>query len=134
MKESILDTDILSYYLKGDQHVVEKVERYLIRFSHLKFSLITYFEILNGLLIKDAANQMRQFEMFCAQNQIVGTSIDTMRIAASISSRLKRVGLPLDNQDVFIAATAIEHGLVLVTNNTKHFSRIENLEIENWKK
>jgi tRNA(fMet)-specific endonuclease VapC len=40
----------------------------------------------------------------------------------------------IDNQDILIAGIAIESDLVLVTNNERHFNRISNLTIENWKK
>jgi tRNA(fMet)-specific endonuclease VapC len=40
----------------------------------------------------------------------------------------------IDNQDILIAGIALENNLVLVTNNEKHFARIPNLIIENWKK
>ena len=36
--------------------------------------------------------------------------------------------------DILIAATALEHNLICVTNNIGEFSRISNLQIEDWKK
>lgn len=33
---------------------------------------------------------------------------------------------------MFIAVTALEHGFVLITNNTKHFARFENIKMEDW--
>ena len=45
---------------------------------------------------------------------------------------LSKSGKLIDDMDMLIAATAITHNLILVTNNAKHFSRIKGLEIENW--
>lgn len=47
---------------------------------------------------------------------------------------LESRGQKIGDMDMFIAATALEKGLVLVTGNTDHFSRIEGLKIENWMK
>jgi len=51
---------------------------------------------------------------------------------AKIKARLKSEGKILDDFDVLIAATAIVNNCMLVTNNTKHFKRINGLTIENW--
>ena len=47
---------------------------------------------------------------------------------------LEQRGLKIGDMDMFIAATAIEEELILVTGNTNHFSRISGLKIENWMK
>ena len=46
---------------------------------------------------------------------------------------LEHVGKRVDQFDLLIGATAIHHGLTLVTSNTKHFERIEGITIENWR-
>ena len=45
---------------------------------------------------------------------------------------LERRGLPLDDPDVLIAATALRHNYVLVSRNVRHFDRISGLRLENW--
>lgn len=42
------------------------------------------------------------------------------------------MGQLLDDFDILIAATALEHGLIMVTNNTKHFNRFPDLQLEDW--
>ena len=49
-------------------------------------------------------------------------------------ARLYRVGLPLPDFDLLIGATAIHHNLTLVTNNTKHFARLNGIVLEDWSK
>lgn len=51
---------------------------------------------------------------------------------ADEKARLQRLGTPIDDFDLLIGATAVTHGLVMVTNNIKHFKRIENIVIEDW--
>lgn len=70
MKESILDTDILSEFLRGNPKVIANVYQYLEKFSFMNLSIITYYEILNGLLYKDAKKQLKQFEEFVSLNKV----------------------------------------------------------------
>lgn len=51
---TLIDTDILSYYFKGDQDVVEQLSGYLDVYKIVEISLITYYEITSGLLAKNA--------------------------------------------------------------------------------
>jgi predicted nucleic acid-binding protein len=49
-----------------------------------------------------------------------------------LKSDLEFKGTPLDDFDLIIAASALTSNLTLVTNNQKHFSRIEGLKLDNW--
>jgi len=51
---------------------------------------------------------------------------------ASEKARLWSIGQKIADFDLLIGATAVYHGLVLVTNNTKHFERMQSLRLENW--
>ena len=50
-----------------------------------------------------------------------------------LKATLEKSGAPLDDFDVIIASCAQAHNLILVTNNIRHFSRIEDLKLTNWK-
>lgn len=52
---------------------------------------------------------------------------------AAIRSRLEKDGKRIGQNDTLIAATAIAHGATLVTGNVREFSRVPNLEVENWR-
>ena len=49
-----------------------------------------------------------------------------------LKAELEGAGAIIDDADLFIAACARAHGLILVTNNMKHFKRIKGLKLENW--
>jgi len=49
MKRGLLDTNILSYYLRGVPAVVERAREYLSFFGALEFSIVSYYEVLRGL-------------------------------------------------------------------------------------
>jgi len=55
-----------------------------------------------------------------------------IRRFATEKARLWNIGQKLADFDLLIGATAVYHGLVLVTNNTKHFERMQSLQLENW--
>ncbi len=50
MKPSMLDTDILSEFLRGNSKVIAKVDEHLKEYGYINLSIITYYEILNRLL------------------------------------------------------------------------------------
>jgi predicted nucleic acid-binding protein len=134
MKQSILDTDILSEFLRGNLKVVSKVEEHLKEFGFINLSIITYYEILNGLLYKDARKQMDSFEEFVGLNKVLPLTMRTVRISASIQAELRKKGTEIGHTDTLISGIAIASELQLITNNTNHFKRIKGLELANWSK
>ena len=134
MKPAMLDTDILSEFLRGNRKVVGKVDEYLHEYSFINLSIITYYEILNGLLYKDAKKQLSKFEEFIELNKVIPLTLRTVKIAATIQADLRKKGTEIGHTDTLIAGIAISNDFQLITNNTEHFKRIKNLEIANWKK
>ena len=134
MKPSLVDTDILSEFLKGNSKVISKVDEYLRKYGAINLSIITYYEILNGLLYKDARNQLSRFEQFVELNNVIPLTLQTTKIAAEIQADLRKKGTEIGHTDTLIAGIAIANEFQLVTNNTNHFNRIEKLELINWSK
>ena len=134
MKQSIVDTDILSEFLRGNPKVIAKVDEHLKEFGFISLSIITYYEILNGLLYKDAKKQMSKFEEFVSLNKVVPLTVRTVKISAKIQADLRKKGTVIGHTDTLIAGVAMASELQLVTNNTDHFKRIKGLEIANWTK
>jgi predicted nucleic acid-binding protein len=52
--------------------------------------------------------------------------------AAEIGAALRRRGETVETTDLFIAATALVHGLIVATRNVRHFNRVPGLVVENW--
>ena len=134
MKPSMLDTDILSEFLRGNQKVINKVDEHLKEYGFINLSIITYYEILNGLLYKDAKKQLTKFEEFIALNKIIPLTVRTAKSAAIIQADLRKKGTVIGHTDTLIAGIAITGKFQLITNNTDHFKRIKGLEIANWTK
>lgn len=132
MKKRLLDSDTLSYLIKGEVKPLRQLETYAQFFTQVTFSVVTYYELRRGLLYRDAYQQITQFEELAADSEIVPISIDVAQEAASLYAHLRASGQLLPDADLLIAATALDHDLVLVTNNTQHFERVPQLETENW--
>jgi tRNA(fMet)-specific endonuclease VapC len=132
--ESLVDTDILSFYFKGDQKVVNKFNDYLREFDVINISIITYYEILGGLKFKNAERQIKEFEEFIANNTIIHISEESAKISGDVYADLRLKGITIGTSDILIAGIAIENELTLITNNERHYESIKGLKIENWKK
>jgi len=132
MKRSTLDTNIITAFLKKDFRVVRRVSDYLEYFDRLTINIISYYEILRGL--KDLGNEekLRRFEEFVQENELVAIRKETVVKAAEIYAYLKKQGKLIEDADILMASIAIVEDLVLITNNIKHFERIESLATENW--
>ena len=133
MDRVLIDTDILSYYFKGDKVVIKNFELYLQQHDLIEISIITYYEISGGLLAKNALKQLIVFEDFVLDNLVIPMTDNSARISAELYSTLRQSGKIVDDIDLLIAGIAIDNDLTLVTNNESHFNRIPGLKIYNWK-
>ena len=134
MKAAIVDTDTISYFFRGNADVATKLDEYLVEHGFVYISVVTYYEILNGLYFKDAKNQLAQFEKFVSLNKLLQLTAEIAKESAEIYADLRAKGQPVGHNDTLIAGTAIVHDLTLITNNTRHFSRISGLHLDNWAK
>ena len=132
MEPVLIDTDIISFFLRNNENVVNHFSEYLFEFERINFSIITYYEILSGLKFKDARKQMNAFLKFSEYNSIIPITKDSMELSADIYADLRKKGVLIDDIDILIAGIALANNLILVTHNTSHFSRIDGLEIQDW--
>jgi len=121
MKPSLVDTDILSEFLRGNPKVVTKFDEHLSRFGAINMSIITYYEILNGLLYKDAKKQLKKFNEFVELNKILPLTLQAAKAAAEIQADLRKKGKEIGHTDTLIAGIALINHFQMVTNNTVHF-------------
>ncbi len=120
----LLDTDILSAVMRKDPTAMGHARSYLASYNRLTFSLITRYEVLRGLLAKQAAAQLLAFNRFCQVSDILLLTDSIVVRAAEIYADLQQRGQLIGDADILIAATALEHGMTVATNNEAHFERI----------
>jgi len=95
-------------------------------------SVITYYEVCNGLYYKDAQRQLERFKDFASYCTILPLTQEIADVAAQIFADLRKAGKTVGHTDILIAGTAIFHNLQLITNNTKHYQDVSNLDLDNW--
>ena len=132
MAHLVLDTDILSAVMKKNPVVIPKARSYLAEHGQFTLSILTRYEILRGLKAKGAAKQAIAFDRFCATNVVLPLTDEVVVKAAEIYAELSGRGALIGDADILIAASALVHGLGVLTNNEDHFRRITNLQVENW--
>lgn len=128
----LLDTNILSYILRKNVIIDNKLRQVTRNGNQVFLSCITYYEVKRGLLAVNAARQLANFQQFCTDYEVLFLDdIDIIEQACKIHANLKIKGRPIQDADVLIAATAITRGLVLVSNDSD-LLRVEGLSLENW--
>jgi tRNA(fMet)-specific endonuclease VapC len=129
---ALLDTDILSAVMRQHPTALARAQVYLAVHHRLTFSIITRYEILRGLHAKRATGQLAAFDRLCDVSTILPLTDGIVVRAAIIYADLYQRGALIGDADILIAATGLEHGLTIVTNNQHHYQRISGLQIENW--
>jgi tRNA(fMet)-specific endonuclease VapC len=96
----------------------------------LALSVMTYGEIYEGIYFaRDPRAAEAGFRLFLRGVDVLPLGRTILRRFARIRGDLRRQGLLLGDPDLLIAATAIHHGLTLVTRNRQHFQRVPGLAL-----
>lgn len=129
MNKALIDTDIFSELGKGiDPNVTGNGKTYRRSHGHYTISTITVMEIVSGLQRTQSARRLQTFLASIAAEEILPFDEPAAELAGRISGDLERIGQPIGTADPMIAAIALHHGLELVTGNTAHFQRIQQLD------
>jgi len=126
-----LDTNIVTAILKKNNALQE---RCLARRNDIIIPAIVYYETKRGLIDCKARNKLLDFNKLCNVFSVDSIRNATLNKATEIYVTLKQSGKLIDDGDIFIAASCIVHGYTLITDNTRHFERIAELQYENWLK
>jgi tRNA(fMet)-specific endonuclease VapC len=128
----VLDSNIVSFYIRQNQQIIEKVRDTFLAGHEVLIGPIAYYEVKRGLLAIKAEKQLMEFTALCkimGVGQLDNTLLD---FAAEIYRELREKRQTVEDADILTAAFCIEHGFTLVTHNTKHFQAITNLHHCDW--
>jgi len=130
MPRFMLDADTVSYAIRGEGHVAPRLLEH--QPSELCLSSITLAELRFGAEAKRSQKLKRAIRSFVKDIAVVPFDESAADRFALVAALLARRGEPIGAFDTLMAAHALSLGLVVVTNNTKHFNRVPELRVENW--
>lgn len=128
----LLDTDTCIYISKYRPPEVRQRMDAMPRGS-VAMSVITFGELRLGAERSSQRERVLQIlEAMARSIPVLSLSRGASEHYGAIRAGLKRTGQMIGDNDLWIAAHALAEDLVLVTNNTREFSRVPDLRIENW--
>ncbi len=138
MNKALLDTDIYSEVLKAkNPTVAQNAAAYRQQHGVYTVSVITVMEVVQGFHRVQNARRLLNFLNAVAQEEVIVFDQPAAELAGRISGDLDRTGQIIGLAEPMITAVALEHGLKLVTGNTAHFQRIQQLGyplvLANWR-
>jgi len=126
----LLDTNICIYYMKGLYDLDKKLEK--VGSENCYISEITLAELKYGVSNSIQKNKNKQvLEDFINGIKLIPI-YNSLDLYAEEKTRLRKSGFAIDEFDLLIGVTAVSNNMILITNNTKHFKRINNIELLNW--
>ena len=128
----LLDTDIIIYLLNDTfssiRNKINSIPNDEIYLSSITIGELYFGAYYSSQLIKN----IELLNEFTSELNILYFDTECGKIFGKIKADLKRKGEIINDSDLFIASIAIHNKMRLVTNNDRHFRRIEDLKIENW--
>lgn len=127
----MLDTNICSFIMREQPiSLLGKLQKCVMNHDTIVISAITYSEMRFGAI---GNKHNRLVDAFCERvDAILAWDKAAVDATTVIKKCLSDVGLPIGNNDSAIAGHAVAVNAILVTNNTREFSRVEGLKIEDW--
>ncbi len=123
----ILDTDVLIWYMKGNEKAYKAVENTKIFF----LSVVTYMELVQGMRNKKELNELRKALHFW-NSKILYIS-EEISIKAMFFVEQHYLSHSVQLADALIAATAVTYGLPIHTGNDKHYKVLKDVQIKKFR-
>jgi tRNA(fMet)-specific endonuclease VapC len=127
----MLDTNVVSALMRGHAGIDERLLR--LDPNDWCISAVTHSEICYGLALRPEVSRLaRAAEQFFAVAVTAAWDAAAATAHGALRARLRTQGTPIGDFDEMIAGHALALRAVLVTDNLKHFDRVEGLAMENW--
>lgn len=124
----LLDTNIISALLKGETSIADEIDKA----SQIFLSATVIGELFYGAQYSiQIESNIRNIKKLVLRYEVLNIDAETSAIYGIIKATLRRNGTPIPENDIWIAATAIQHKLALSTRD-KHFNQIKDLNVLAW--
>jgi tRNA(fMet)-specific endonuclease VapC len=116
--------------MKGKYRLDKKIEE--VKPENCLISEITLAELKFGVEHSEMKEKNRKVLATFLEGISILPIFSSLDIYAKEKSRLRKMGMTINDFDLLIGATSTTHGLIMVTNNTDEFKRIEGIELIDW--
>ncbi len=123
----IIDTDVLIWYMKGNQKAYKTIEDS----KHFSISVVTYMELIQGMRDKNELNNLRRALSAWKVNILYISEEISVKAMFFVEQHFLRHSIHL--VDALIGATAISHGLPIITGNDKHYKILKDIQIKKFR-
>lgn len=124
----LLDTNVVSYLLKGDTRAVDYAP--FLEGNRLAISFMIVAELFEWAAVRRWRQpRLMQLEQALANYVVIPTDIALCRSWGRLRAQQRFAGATIASQDAWIAATAPHHSLPLVTHNPGHSQHIDGLDV-----
>jgi tRNA(fMet)-specific endonuclease VapC len=124
----LIDTDWIIFGLRGEKNIVSKL--FELREEGLAISVISLAELYEGVYRStDPVSNERSISDFLTGVSVLEITNEICKIFGKQRAKLRKEGRLIGDLDLLIASTCFHHGLILITNNIKHFELVEGLNI-----
>jgi predicted nucleic acid-binding protein len=123
----VIDTDVLIWYMKGNQNAYKAIENSKL----FSISVVTYMELVQGMRDKNELNHFRR-ALNAWGSQILYIS-EEISVKAMFFVEQHFLSHSIQLADALIGATAISHGLPILTGNDKHYKMLKDLQIKKFR-
>lgn len=131
-KQYLIDTNICIYLLKKQYGIAERLNK--IGRENCFISDVTLAELYYGASHSGQKEKKKEGVRYVEEYFTVLPIHEVLEKFGDSKALLKSNGLLIDDFDLLIGATAVVYGLIMVTENVKHLSRVPDIRIENWVK
>lgn len=130
MTQYLLDTSICVFLLRNKYNVKEKINE--VGYNNCFISEVSIAELKYGA---QCSNNPEQNNAMC-EEFVNAVNVVPFNVAIDYFSeekaRLRKLGTPVEDFDLLIGCTSVAAEMTLVTDNVRHFERVNNITIENW--
>ncbi|MDB9324285.1 type II toxin-antitoxin system VapC family toxin [Nodularia spumigena] len=127
----LLDTDTCIYWIKNINSVRNKIQQ--IGWEQICICNITVAELYFGAYNSQrVVENLTRAENFIRDVEVIALDNQAVKKFGELKAELRKTGQPVADFDLLIASVSLTRNYILVTNNTRHYSRISKLKLEHW--
>ena len=126
-----LDTNTLIYFFRGEGRVADALLAHAPQ--EIAIPAVVLYELRVGIAkSREPQRRAGQLSRLTAVTRLLPFGDREAQVAAELRAELEHAGAPIGPHDTLIAGTALAHGAILVTRNSREFARVKQLRLENW--